>query len=121
MTFPSFLTLSKPVESNNESGDMSEAFQDLQIKYNMAVKDIKDAAAHADKLEKALNNIKEERDAILKRFNDLVEETEVLEDPITLAVYSELKTDLESKDNTIKDLEKTIDSLLRYYDVISKN
>lgn len=105
------LTLSKPVESNNESGDMSEAFQDLQIKYNMAVKDIKDAAAHADKLEKALNNIKEERDAILKRFNDIVEETEVLEDPITLAVYSELKTDLESKDNTIKDLEKTIDSL----------
>lgn len=89
----------------------SEVDSGLLEKYKQALNDAREATKHYGELEDIINTIKEEKEDILNRFNAILSSAEVLEEPIPLSQYEELKAAVSSKDTTIKSLNESIEKL----------
>lgn len=85
--------------------------RDAKYDYNVILKDMQEANKRITSLENVIRVVKEEKQEMLNKFNTLIEQTEVIEDPISLAQYEELRNNIENSENKIKELTKTIDKL----------
>lgn len=110
--------VSTDTESSDESADDSEAIsklklklRDMQYDYSVAVKDMKAANTRIETLENIIKALKDEKDTLIERFNSLVETTDVIEDPISLAQYNKLNEVIEQNEENIKDLTGTVENL----------
>lgn len=110
----------EPLKENNEgiSADTADYIEKLKMQvrdakydYNEAVKDMREANARIASLEDTIRLIREEKDAIEKRFNELMISEEVLEDPISLAEYSVIKESADNLESQVLELNSTISSL----------
>ena len=108
------------LKENNEgiSADTADYIEKLKMQvrdakydYNEAVKDMREANARIASLEDTIRLIREEKDAIEKRFNELMISEEVLEDPISLAEYSVIKESADNLESQVLELNSTISSL----------
>ena len=100
--------------SSNESETISSLemqLRDAKYDYNIILKDMQEANNRIVSLENVIRVIKEEKQEMIDRFNSIVEQTEVIEDPISLAQYEGLKNSIENNENKIKELTKTIEKL----------
>lgn len=104
--------------SDDSNVDNSEAITKLKIqlrdaKYDLsvAVKDMKAANSRIESLEEIIRALKDEKDTLIARFNELVETDNVIEDPIPLAQYNRLNEIIDENDTKIKELSATIESL----------
>lgn len=85
--------------------------RDTKYDYNTLLKDIKGANTRIIQLEKMVDVLKAEKQDVIDRFNELISDSEVIEDPISLSEYSKLQSTIEEKDNTISKLEQTVGEL----------
>lgn len=106
----------KPSEAISEdTADYIEKLKmqvrDAKYDYNEAVKDMREANARIASLEDIIRLLKEEKEAMEKRFNELVISDEVLEDPISLAEYSVIKENADKLEGQVLELNHTISNL----------
>lgn len=106
------------VSSESISADTAEYIEKLKMQvrdakydYNEAVKDMREANARMTSLEDTIRLLREEKDAMVKRFEELMVSDDILEDPISLAEYSVIKESADSLESQVLDLKSTIDSL----------
>ena len=85
--------------------------RDAKYDFNEAVKDMREANSRMTSLENTIRVLREERDAVVKRYEELLVSEEILEDPISLAEYSVIKENADSLESQVLDLKATIDSL----------
>lgn len=100
--------------SDNDSDEITRLkiqLRDAKYDYSVAVKDMKAANTRIESLENIIKSLKDEKDVMLARFNELVESTDILEDPIPLEQYNRLNETIEENENKIKELSSTIESL----------
>ena len=104
--------------SSEENANDSEAIYKLKLQlrdakydYSVAVKDMKAANTRIETLEDIIIALKDEKDAIINRFNSIVESADVIEDPISLEQYNRLNEVIENNENKIKELTGTIATL----------
>jgi len=95
-----------------------EAIQDLKIKlndlkydYKQALDSLREATDYSTKLEETIKVIREEKDDIIDRFKKLMEDNEVIEEPISLSEYNKLNEQIKDHDKLVKELEATVDKL----------
>ena len=105
-------------ENNTEdiSNDALDKISSLQMQlkdakydYNIILKDMKAANERIVALEDVVRVVKDEKEAMIKRYNSLVEQDGVIEDPISLAEYEEIKDKLNSAENKVKDLTSNLE------------
>lgn len=106
------------VSSETISADAAEYIEELKMQlrdakydYSEAVKDMREANTRIASLEDIIRLLREEKDAMEKRFNELMISDEVLEDPISLAEYSVIKENADNLENQVLELNTTISSL----------
>ena len=108
------------IDNNTESISDSDSdeitrlkiqLRDAKYDYSVAVKDMKTANTRIESLENIIKSLKDEKDSMLSRFNELVESADVLEDPIPLEQYNRLNEIIEENENKIKELSSMIESL----------
>lgn len=90
--------------------NLKTQLRDAKYDYSVLLKDMKSANTRILDLEKIINVIKDEKEAILDKFNG-INENSVLEDPISLTEYKALQTNIEDCNRTIKELQSTVESL----------
>lgn len=110
-----------PEKSNKQTSKSSKADKELiskletQLKdttdnYNILLKDMKAANTRIISLEDVIKVLKDEKEAMVQRYNSIMKTGDVLEDPISLSEYENLKDSLEKQENKIKELKSTIES-----------
>lgn len=97
--------------AKEEIEKLQTKLRDANYEYNILLKDVKGANARIVQLEELVEAIKVEKQEIENRFNELLEDETVIEDPITLSEYTELKEQLNKKDSAIEKLEQTVNTL----------
>lgn len=97
--------------AKEEIEKLQTKLRDANYEYNTLLKDVKGANARIVQLEELIGTLKSEKQGIEQRFNELIEDETVLEDPITLSEYSGLKEQLDAKESDISRLEQTIEGL----------
>ena len=85
--------------------------RDTKYEYNTLLKDIKGANTRIVQLEQMVEVLKAEKQDITVRFEELMADNTVIEDPISLSEYSKLQDIIEEKDSSISKLEQTISDL----------
>lgn len=85
--------------------------RDTKYEYNTLLKDIKGANTRIVQLEQMVEVLKAEKQDITTRFEELMADSTVIEDPISLSEYSKLQDTIEEKDSNISKLEQTISDL----------
>jgi len=108
------------VKSDNSDSDESleEKIKDLKMQlrdaneeYNTILADMKKANARIRSLDDNVRVLKDEKQAIIDRYNEIVaSDSEILEDPISLSDYSKLQESSKSYSDKISTLEATIES-----------
>jgi chromosome segregation ATPase len=84
---------------------------DLKVEYNSVVDDMCKATDRISQLEKIIETLKSEKLSLQDEFNNILENSEVLEDPIPLSEYQETVEQLESSEKTVEELESSVASL----------
>ena len=79
--------------------------------YNELLTDMKVVTSNFKELEKLNKYLKDEAKDIKDRFNAIISNEEVQEQPIPLSEYEELKNSVEEKDSKIKSLAEHIDDM----------
>ena len=90
--------------------DLKAELRDIKEKYNSAVRDIKEASSRIDELNEVIAVLEEEKQSMVNRFNKIVNTAIVLEEPIPLVEYEELKKKIETHEDTIKELNQKLES-----------
>lgn len=85
--------------------------RDAKYDYNEAVNDMREANARIASLEDVIRLLREEKEGIEKRFNELMVSDEILEDPISLAEYNVIKENADNLENQVLELNATISKL----------
>lgn len=112
-------------EENNTSnidGELEEKYKEqiskLQIElkdckfdYNTLLNDMKSANSRIASLEDVIKTLEEEKEVMIENYNKIVDSSTILEDPISLSEYEEIKQTLSNSNKKIKELESTISSL----------
>lgn len=103
------------VSSEAMTSDTAEYIEELKMQirdakydYNEAVKDMREANTRIASLEDIIRLLREEKDAMEQRFNELMISDEVLEDPISLAEYSVIKENADKLENQVLELNTKI-------------
>ena len=106
------------VSNENLSDDTSEYIEELKMQirdakydYNEVLKDMKEANARIESLEKTIQLITDEKNSILERVNELMVSDDIAEDPISLAKYETIKSNADSLEAQVIELKSTIDML----------
>lgn len=89
---------------------LRDELNEIKIKYNSAVDDIQEASARIDELNEVIAVLEEEKQSMINRFNKLVNTAVVIEEPISLVEYEDLKKKIESLEETIKELNQKLES-----------
>lgn len=100
-----------PADTAEYIEELKMQIRDAKYDYSEAVKDMREANTRIASLEDIIRLLREEKDAMEKRFNELMISDEVLEDPISLAEYSVIKENADSLENQVLELNSTISSL----------
>lgn len=100
-----------PADTAEYIENLKMQIRDAKYDFNEAVKDMREANARMTSLENTIRVLREERDAVVRRYEELLVSEEVLEDPISLAEYSVIKENADSLESQVLDLKSTIDSL----------
>lgn len=90
---------------------LEEKLETVNNSYLQALDDLKAMTENSAKLEKIIKVIREEKDDIVARFNTLIEDNDVFEEPISLADYEGIKEELRVKISSIAELTNTIEKL----------
>ena len=100
------------------SEDVSEYIEELKMKlrdakydYKVILSDMRDANKKIASLEDIIRILKEEKQVMEDRYNELVISDDILEDPISLSEYSLLKENENKLDLQVVDLKSTIENL----------
>lgn len=88
---------------------LKREINDSKYEYSLILNDMKNANEQIEKLTELVTVLKEQKDDILNRFNNIVKDELVIEEPISLSVYESVKEELESSIKTIGILNKTIE------------
>lgn len=94
-----------------EINSLQIQLRDCKYDYNILLDDMKSANTRIKDLEDTLKVLKDEKEIILEQYNKIVDNSNILEDPISLSEYEELKRTIEISDSKISDLESTISTL----------
>lgn len=84
---------------------------DITNKYTRAVSDIAESEKHSAKLEELLAVLKDENEEITKHVNEMFSTTEILEDPISLSEYKQLKEKADADAKSLKAVNDRIATL----------
>lgn len=91
--------------------ELKMKLSDAKYDYNVILKDMKEANGRIISLEDIIRILREEKEVMEKRFNELMISEEVLEDPISLSEYSVIKNNVEQLESQIVDLNSAIENL----------
>lgn len=90
---------------------LEEKLETVNASYLQALDDLKAMTENSSKLEKIIKAIREEKEDVVSRFNTLIEDNDVFEEPISLAEYEGIKEELSNKIANIEELTSTIEKL----------
>lgn len=105
-----------PEQSNLTEVDLSEIerlqmeLRDTKYEYSLVVKDIQKANARVLELEELVNTLNDSKQELLDRYNEIFESDIVLEDPISLDSYAEIKDSLNTSVEQIAELKTSIET-----------
>lgn len=111
---------SKEVEDRHleMTADTEEYIEELKMKirdakydYNEVLKDMREANSRIESLENIIRLLREEKDNMQKRMDELMISDEVIEDPISLSEYGVIKDNASKLEGQILDLNSTITML----------
>lgn len=94
----------------NEIEKLKLELKDTKYDYSVVLADMKSANTRISQLEEIIETIKSEKETIINRFNELVETTDILEDPIPLHEYEQLEAQVESLTQHSNELESKLNS-----------
>ena len=89
---------------------LKDELSEIKNKYNSAVKDIHEASSRIDELSEVIAVLEEEKQSMLNRFNKIISTAVVMEEPIPLVEYEDLKKKIEEHEETIKELNQKLES-----------
>jgi hypothetical protein len=95
---------------SEEIRKLKMALNDAKYDYNVVFNDMREATERISQLNKIIETVRSEKDAVLSRFNEIAESDVVLEDPISLSEYQSLKEQLSDKDKQINELTSTLNN-----------
>lgn len=119
-------TLSSSDEASNEvedrhlemTADTEEYIEELKMKirdakydYNEVLKDMREANSRIESLENIIRLLRDEKENMQKRMDELMISDEVIEDPISLSEYGVIKDNASKLEGQILDLNSTITML----------
>lgn len=111
---------SKEVEDRHleMTADTEEYIEELKMKirdakydYNEVLKDMREANSRIESLENIIRLLRDEKDNMQKRMDELMISDEVIEDPISLSEYGVIKDNASKLEGQILDLNSTITML----------
>lgn len=111
---------SKEVEDRHleMTADTEEYIEELKMKirdakydYNEVLKDMREANSRIESLENIIRLLRDEKDNMQKRMDELMVSDEVIEDPISLSEYGVIKDNASKLEGQILDLNSTITML----------
>ena len=98
-------------DTDEEIKNLKMKLRDANSDYNDILADMKKANTRIKSLEDVVRILKDEKESIIKRYDELVVSEDVLEDPISLSEYSKIKESAEQFKSKISELESTISAL----------
>lgn len=100
------------------TADTEEYIEELKMKirdakydYNEVLKDMREANSRIESLENIIRLLRDEKDNMQKRMDELMISDEVIEDPISLSEYGVIKDNASKLEGQILDLNSTITML----------
>lgn len=85
--------------------------RDIKEDYKSAVKDIQDTNNQIKILENTVRILEDEKKVMIDKYNGIMANDDILEDPITLAEYSGIKQHSEQLDDQLIELRKTLNTV----------
>lgn len=104
-------TLTNSVVNSKEYEELQIKYRDLQYDYSVILKDMKTANADIDELNDLIMALKDEKEAMIKRYDELMASNEVIEDPISLEEYQSYKEQIKTLENEVQEYKATIEKL----------
>lgn len=105
----------KQLEANSETQDyideLKMKLRDAKYDYSVILKDMREANSKIDSLENVIRILKEEKEEVEKRFDDISISEDILEDPISLSQYQEIEDNAKTLGQTVEEQKVTIKSL----------
>lgn len=95
-------------ESEEKSDNLEIELKEAQHENTKVIRDIKEANTRVGELEQLIKVVKDEKQAVEKRFNELFDIEDVIEDPISLAEYDKIQAELDEYKVSIKNLESSV-------------
>lgn len=99
------------MDSSEDVQRLEKELENVNASYIQALDDLKAMTENSSKLEKIIKALREEKEDVVNRFNTLIEDNDVFEEPISLAEYEGIKEELNSKIAHITELTNTIEKL----------
>lgn len=94
-----------------EISKLKMQLNDAKYDYSILQKDMIEAIARTEELEKIIKVLTDEKEVMRNTFDKIISTDIVMEDPISLAEYEGLKVELDSANNKVKELESHIVNL----------
>ena len=112
--------IEKPAEVEDYSGEISAdaeeyieklkmELRDAKYEYGVVFKDMVNASSKIESLEEIIRVLKSEKEDMIRKYSELVETTDVLEDPISLSEYSSLEENIKKLESKITELTSNIE------------
>lgn len=90
--------------------DLELQLRDAKYDYSVVLKDMREAVSSISELEDMVRVLQDEKEEFNNKYSQLVDDDTVLEDPISLVEYEELKEDIEELKKSNSELKEKLES-----------